>query len=63
MLPVYAFLPMLFGYLGVEAWFAVRRWRAGVGESGPWASLWAWRAVAVTLVAIWAQFRWPVFLL
>lgn len=63
MLPVQAFLPLLFGYLGAEAWFAVRRWRAGAGEAGPWAAAWAWRAVGVTLVAIYAQFQWPVFLL
>ncbi|MFM2161206.1 MAG: hypothetical protein RLZZ383_718 [Pseudomonadota bacterium] len=56
---LYAFLPLLFGYLAVEAWLATRR-HAVDGESGPLASLWAVRAVSIALFAISWQFAWPL---
>ena len=58
-LSLYAFLPLLFGYLAVEGWLASRR-NAAEGESGPLASLWAVRAVSVALFAISWQFAWPL---
>ena len=54
----FVFIVLVATYVGVEAWFALRR-----SEDGPLASAWAWRAVAVLMVAISLDFSWPFGLL
>ena len=54
---IYVFLPLLFGYIFVEALLATRR---GPAE-GPLASAWAWRTAVLTALACDLYFGWPFF--